>query len=205
MLVFIDESGCSGFKFESGSSTHFLIALVVFHSNEDAEYASNSIDELRNKLNWRREFHFTDCPIRVRDAYFEALIKCSFEVRSIVINKQIIHSHHLKSNKRKFYNYFVQSLMSYDNGLLNNARVRIDKSSDRTFRDELKTYLQRQFKGQNKIESVKFWDSKGNDLIQLADMCVGAIGRSYNRPHKNDSCRWKDMLSPKIQDIWEFK
>ncbi len=30
MLVFIDDSGDPGFKFEKGSSKYFVIALVIF-------------------------------------------------------------------------------------------------------------------------------------------------------------------------------
>lgn len=40
MIVFIDESGDPGFKIESGSSEVFVLALVVFDDNLEAEKAS---------------------------------------------------------------------------------------------------------------------------------------------------------------------
>lgn len=36
MLIFIDDSGDSGLKIESGSSRYFTIGLVVFEDNEEA-------------------------------------------------------------------------------------------------------------------------------------------------------------------------
>lgn len=30
MIVFMDDSGDPGFKFEKGSTTHFIIAMIIF-------------------------------------------------------------------------------------------------------------------------------------------------------------------------------
>ena len=50
MLVFIDDSGDPGFKVEKGSSKVFVIAMVIFKDNLEAERASLTIKELRRKL-----------------------------------------------------------------------------------------------------------------------------------------------------------
>jgi len=47
-------------------------------------------------------------------------------------------------------------------------------------------------------------DSRGDTLVQLADMCVGAIARSY-REDRKDNDRWRKMLLPRIDDVWDFK
>lgn len=207
MFVFIDESGCSGFKFNRGSTKYFLISCVIFKDKQQVQNVdtATATADLRNSLGGFRKFHFTDCPNRIRDAYFRTLVQYDFDVRVLVVDKLLIHSDFLKHNKANFYSFFVQMLMKYDHGVLSEAKIRIDKSSDRTFQRELKTYLQRQFRGQNKIKDIKFLDSKGNNLIQLADMCVGAIARSYNRADKKDGMRWRSMIQPRIQNIWNFQ
>jgi hypothetical protein len=47
MLVFIDDSGCAGFKFDKGSSRFFVISAVIFDDNLEAE--KNSYFDKRTK------------------------------------------------------------------------------------------------------------------------------------------------------------
>ena len=56
MLVFIDESGDSGLKFEHGSSRFFTIALVVFGNNNEAIACDQRIGLLRKELGVCGEF-----------------------------------------------------------------------------------------------------------------------------------------------------
>ena len=62
MLVFIDESGDSGFKFDKGSSEFFNVSLVIFNDNDEANACDNRIQLLKKELgksnNW--EFHFKE-------------------------------------------------------------------------------------------------------------------------------------------------
>jgi hypothetical protein len=92
--------------------------------------------------------------------------------------------------------------MRYDNGVLQNARVKIDGSGDREFKQALATYLRKRLRfGQ--VVKVKFANSKSDNLIQLADMSVGAIARSY-KP-ESGSRQWRQMLRTKIEDVFEFR
>jgi len=59
--------------------------------------------------------------------------------------------------------------------------------------------------GGNKVKKIKFVDSKKDNLIQLADMCVGAITRSYKPNTRANHDRWRKMIEGKIADTWEFK
>jgi len=56
MLVTIDESGCPGFK--SGSSTHYVLAMVIFDTDRDAENTAHVINNLSKEIKSKREFHF---------------------------------------------------------------------------------------------------------------------------------------------------
>ena len=94
-------------------------------------------------------------------------------------------------------------MLKFDNGLLKGAKVVVDGSGDREFRQELGSYLRRHC-GPGAIKDVRFADSANDRLIQLADMCAGAIARSYKR-ERSDAGRWRVMLETKIDDVWDFQ
>jgi len=67
------------------------------------------------------------------------------------------------------------------------------------------SYLRKEI-GSGKILKYRLIDSKKDNLIQLADMVVGAIARSYNENRKNNN-QWLNILRKhgKIQNIWPFR
>ena len=206
MLVLIDESGDPGFKVSKGSSPTFVVAMVIFDNFKQAEGASAAIEKAKETLRVKPEFKFNKCHHSVKDGFFQAVLPFNFTVRALVVIKDKVYSPNLRSNTDGFYNFFVQSLMKHDNDSLQGARIKIDGSGDRKFRKELSTYLRGQL-GEGKIQNLKFADSRRDNLIQLADMTVGAVARSYNPAKRDHADRWLDMLkeAKKIGDIWEFK
>lgn len=202
MLVFIDESGDPGFKVSKGSSPAFVIALVAFRDSEEASKAQKIIADLALKLKVKPEFKFSKCHSDVRDAFFDALQSVDFCVRALVVEKEKVHSGYLRSNKAAFYSFFVKTMLKFDNGLLKDAKVVIDGSGDRAFKKELSSYLRRHTLP-GAIKAVRFSDSRNDELVQLADMCTGAIARSY-RDNRTYEKRWLKALSKKIDDIWDF-
>lgn len=204
MLVLIDESGDAGFKIAKGSTSHFVVAMVIFHDFDTAEQASKAIVAVRERLRVKPEFKFNKSSYPVRDAFFEAVRPFHFSVRAVVVHKAKIYSDNLRENKELFYNYFVQLLLKHDNDVLQNARVKIDGSGDREFKQELGRYLKQQVQA-GKIISVKFAESHRDNLIQLADMAAGAIARSYREDDRKHADRWRKMLAGKIEDVWDFK
>lgn len=75
MLVFVDESGDPGLKLEQGSSTHFVVALVIFEDHDEAQAADDRIGLLRRELRLdpRYEFRFNKCRRGVREQFLKAL------------------------------------------------------------------------------------------------------------------------------------
>ena len=177
MLVFIDESGCAGFKLGRGSTPFFVVVLVIFDDLKEAERVSAKIGELRSKLGIKTEFKFSKSSDDCRTEFFTTIADADFRIRAIVIQKDLIRSEHLKSVTSAFYNYVVRSLLKNSGGL-RDARIKIDGSGDRKFRRELNVYLRQQLPT-GSVRSVKFANSKGDHLVQLADMCAGAIARSF--------------------------
>jgi hypothetical protein len=202
MLVFIDESGDPGFKLSKGSSDVFVAAMVAFRSQEVASETQATIEALARRLGLKSEFKFHKSRPPVRDAFFGAVHPHDFLVRAIVVEKERIYSQRLRTNKESFYKFFVKSMLKFDNGLLEGAKVVIDGNGDREFRQELAAYLRRGC-GRGAIKDVRFKESERDRLVQLADMCAGAIARSF-KPDRDDKDRWRKMLGRKIHDVWRF-
>lgn len=201
MLVFIDESGDPGFELQRGATPIFAAAMVLFSNGEDALTTETVIRDTQQRLKVWPEFKFNKSRNEVRDDFFSAVRGCPFAVRAIVVRKEIIHSPWLKTNKEDFYRYFIRQMMVHDDGALQQARVIIDGSGDRAFRQMLKLKLRRQ--SGIRLKEVRFGNSRNDPLLQLADMSVGAIARSYRRDRK-DPARWRRMLAPRINDVWDF-
>ncbi|MBI4287520.1 MAG: DUF3800 domain-containing protein [Chloroflexi bacterium] len=77
---------------------------------------------------------------------------------------------------------------------MNNAKVVIDGSGSRDFRQQLQTYLKRRINDpkQHYIREVRVHDSLRNNLLQMADMVAGAIHRSFGE--KNDAQVYRALI-----------
>jgi len=205
LLVLIDESGCPGFKLNKGSTPYFVLAMVIFDDYSIAEKTSFVIGNLRERLGVKPEFKFNKSSNKIRDIFFQTISQYDFSVRALVVKKELIHSSYLKTKKNECYNFFVRNLMSYDGNCLSNASVKIDGRGNKEFQNAMVSYLRKQI-GSNKVRKYKLVDSKKDNLIQLADMTVGAIARSYNDNRKNNNY-WLDILrkNRKIKNIWYFR
>ncbi|TRZ78172.1 DUF3800 domain-containing protein [bacterium] len=208
MQVFIDDSGDAGFKLNRGSSKIFVISAVIFDDELEAEKTALAIKELKRELKFpdEVEFKFNKSSKKVRMQFLEAVNKYEFKVRSIVIDKQIIHSEELINNKNSFYSYAIKSLLNYSGNAISNAKIKIDGSGDKLFRKNFLTYLRKNLNSSNRIiiKSCKLIDSKKNVLIQLADMIAGSVRRSYDHS-KMDSKIYKSIIQKHIDDEWNFK
>lgn len=202
MLVFIDESGDAGFRVGEGSSPAFVVAMVIFGFNDDADDTEKAIKAVKQQLGLQNEFKFNKLRNDWKDEFFEAVKGCPFKVRAIVVRKDVIYSPHLRSEKDNFYRFFVRIMMTNDGNILDNAKVVLDGSGDREFKKQFRTYLKKH--SGDRIRTFRFSNSKNDLLVQLADMCAGAIARSYN-PDRKDASRWRKMLAPRISDVWEFR
>jgi len=205
MLVFIDDSGDPGFKLKAGSSRFFVIALVIFDDNLEAEKAALAIKELRRDLRFpdNMEFKFHKSRWQVRVKFLKTVKQYNFRVRCIVFDKIKIHSDELKHNKSSFYSYAIKQVLKHSRGIVG-ANIKIDGSGGREFRKQFLGYLRRALNQRDHkiIGRCKLVNSKGNVLIQMADMIGGAIRKSHeDKKGKN----YKQIISKKIEDEWMFQ
>ncbi len=207
MLVFIDESGDSGWKLGKGSSRFFTIALVIFEENEDAEKCDERIELLKHEISWspKAEFHFKNNSNRVRTAFLEAVSPYNFFYYGIVINKdpKKLWGEGFK-NKESFYKYACGLVFENAKEKLKNATLIIDKSGNLDFRNQLAKYLRRKINTEERlISKVKMQRSTSNNLLQLADYVAGIINRSVVDGRKNSDIFRKKIAHREIYvQIW---
>jgi hypothetical protein len=210
--VFIDDSGDAGFKLDRGSTEFFVIACCVFETPDAAERTSKAIIEHRASIGWSEfeEFKFSKMRNDLQFDFMNEIFKLDFFVRAIVIDKKIIESSNLMTNHKNFYNYVIKMVLTRSNRTIQDASVKIDGSSGREYRNAVRTYLKNEANTEEfrVIKDVNFVNSKGNQLIQLADMVAGCIRRSVDLS-KNNAPEYAAALAPihkKIKsDIWYFK
>jgi hypothetical protein len=89
MLVFIDDSGDTGFKFELSSSRFFVISLLIFDDNLEAEKMAVAIKELKRKHGMAdyEEYKFNKSKERIRLEFLTCINQFAFRVRSLVVEK----------------------------------------------------------------------------------------------------------------------
>ncbi len=208
MLVFIDDSGDPGFKIDKGSSEVFVISLVIFDDDFEAEKAALAIKNVRRELHFPddMEFKFFKSRDQVKKEFLMAVAGIHFRVRSLVVRKSLIHSPELRTNKKSFYAYAIKMALRYSGNTILEAKVKIDGSGDRTFRREFLSYLRRELNSKDRriVQSCKLVDSRENVLIQMADMIAGSIRRSYDTA-KSDSGAYKKIIRHRIEDEWQFQ
>lgn len=207
MLVFIDDSGDSGFKVGKGSTPFFVIAMVIFDDELEAEKIAVVIKQLKRDLKFSNdtEFRFFKTRNENKIRFLETVNPFEFKIRYLVVDKSIIKSPELKSKKDKFYSYFIKEVLKYSGGDINDAKIRIDGSGDRNFRRSFLGYLRREINTSQRkiIKNCKLIDSKSNVLIQMADMIAGSINRFYS--DKYNGQKYKQIIKKHITDEWHFK
>ncbi len=194
MLIFIDESGDSGLKIESGSSRYFTVGLVVFEDNDEALACDQRIQLLKKEIGWpeNAEFHFKRNSDRIRESFLCAVAPYNFFYYGVVINKdpKKLWGDGFR-NKESFYKYTCGLVFENAQEKLMKATVVIDESGSLDFKRQLGKYLRKKINQKNKIiAKVKMQRSQSNNLLQLADYVASSINRSIqNKRKKSDDYR----------------
>lgn len=207
MFGVIDESGETGFKFTKGSSPYFILVLIL---TSRPESLCNALKELRKqrKLPENFEFSFHETTHKVRGAFLRKIKNLDFSIFALVVDKRILPQSFTKMSKSEFYVFFVSEflLTCPVKRVAQDAILVLDEfdKSAKTIR-ALKKRLRKEIaqrKLAHQFKKIKPKRSRGEDLIQIADMIAGAIQRKYA---KQESKYFKMISSKKIAKIWEFK
>lgn len=183
MHVYVDESGDAGLKLAQGSSSHFVVVLVVFDDEEECPLIEQRLSLLRRELNLHPnyEFKFNKCRKDLRIAFLRAIAPYNFFYYAIVIDKAGLYGEGFKY-KEPFYKYVTQLVFLNAREHLDRASIYIDASGEREFRRQLNSYLKRKVNSERlHIKQVAFLNSANSSLIQVADMVAGAVNRSQSQ------------------------
>ena len=202
MLIFMDESGDTGFKFNKTSSRFFVLTIVIFDSLEAAEKANDAIKDLRGelKLSEKSEFKFsTGTTSKVKANFLQKLSKHDFRYRAIVIDKTVLAKKEANPVD-SLYMLVADQLFLRAEGHITNAALFVDRTTF-AFVQKFNTYLRRRLNTDTHklLGNIKHKDSKGNNLLQLADMVCGAIYRKYNR----DDDTFYKFIKKREEDLWK--
>ncbi len=198
MFVFVDESGDPGLKIVQGSSSIFVVGLVIFNDDDEALAVDQRISLLKHELRFdpRFEFSFNKCRKQIREQFLQAVAPYEFFYYGIAINKDPSKLWGKGFQyKESFYKYACGLVFENAKSWLENATVIVDGSGSKDFRQQLERYLKKKINEPNQrlIKKVKVQDSSKNNLLQLADMVVGAIFRSFGT--KTDATIYRRIIN----------
>lgn len=200
-LVFIDDSGDPGFK-EGTSSSSFVLAAALFIDPVVATCVNNEITVYRRSLGWKdeHEFKFRKAPKRVKLRFLETVSSYNFDIYAVYINKTDYPNVFKFTDDEKLYNWTIKELLSIMP--LENAKVKSDGKYGKKYKQRVQTYIRRELntKELKKVEAFDIKDSNKDNLIQLADIIVGSINRSF-QTEKTDSDEYIRIIRKKIVEL----
>lgn len=204
MLIFIDDSGDPGLRFNPGSSDYLVISLVIFDDHLEAEKTALAIKDLRHELRVSHEweFKFTKLSKNLRERFLRHICHFHFRVRNLIIRKSsFIHNQEMYKDQHSFYSYAIKMAIQHSSSTISDASIQIDGKGDRVSRRDFLRYIRGQLNTDKKciIKQCKLVDSRSSMLIQLADMIAGSIHRSYH-PEKSDAKLYKSIIQERIEN-----
>lgn len=202
-LVFIDDSGDPGLK-DGTNSSNLVMAGAVFIDPEEATRVNEEISRYRKALGWKEEheFKFRKAPKAVKIHFLEIVSKHHFEIYAVYVDKTKYPKSFQLSDHEKLYDWTTKELLKaipmYE------AQVRIDGSLNRKHKLRVKSDIRKEVNATgHKIKDIKPQDSTKDNLIQLADMIVGAINRSF-QVEKTDTKDYIRIIKKKIALLKEL-
>lgn len=183
-LLFLDESGDTGFKFERGSSRLLVACLVGFDS--DGEYAKSSaaLAVLRTQLRWdpSREFKFSAMNHRLKAQAIEAAGAGEFWFHAFALNKPKLWDNALR-NKHQMYRKVVGWLFENAVADASGSHIVLDRCGNRDFYRMIHSQVRFSCVAAKQPPPTQFEDKESHesDGLQIADLVVGAVARLYSR------------------------
>jgi hypothetical protein len=208
MLIFIDDSGDPGFKFDQGSTLYFVVLLLIFDDELEAERVVAAIKALRSSLGLQGnvEFKFHKSSPRMRRKFLEAINPYKFRLEILVVDKTMIRAPVVMSGEHSFYDYAIRIALEKAQPSIREAKIWIDGNRNKAFGRNYITHLRQALNARQRktIRQARIVDSKGNILIQMADMLAGAIRRSCETS-KSDHMTYRSIIEGHIENQHHFE
>jgi len=197
-FIYIDDSGDAGLK---GSITDRLIIAAVIMVDEDKKTALNdAINLYREQLGWHEldEFKFAKTNKAILVDLINHIKSFDYKAYAVVLDKSEIDIESIPKEKVSIYNHVLKELLL--RVCKDKQSITIDGKYGKKHDAEVRVYLRKQLRDNGIVgTSIRFIDSRKDSLVQLADIVVGSVARSYK--NKTDSQRYIDLLKDKIIKI----
>jgi hypothetical protein len=208
MLIFIDDSGDPGFKFDKGSTRYFVVLLLIFDDELETEKVVTAIKALRSSLGLKEdvEFKFHKSSQRMRRKFLEAINPYKFRLEVLVVDKTMIHVPLATSGEHSFYDYAIRVALEKAQPSIREAKIWIDGNRHKAFGRNYIAHLRQALNTRQRktIKQARIVDSRGNVLIQMADMLAGAIRRSCETS-KSDHMIYRSIIENHIENEHHFE
>ena len=190
MIVYLDESGDLGWKFDKpyrrgGSSRHLTIACLLV-SPEKKHLPSRLITKLYKKFNWPTSVEKKWSAMELHERVFfaekahELCCNHPADIRyvSITVKKENVAAH-IRADGNKLYNYMINLALINEMSLFDSVLFVPDPRSIKVESgNSLHDYLQTQLwfeKRVNTILDTKPCDSASDRNVQFSDMLSGIV------------------------------
>ncbi len=207
MQIFVDESGDPGFLIEGGSSRFFVVAVVIFDDENQANLTRAALEDLGRRWSKPKKFElkFSKLSEAERVEALHVAAKFSFKIRSVIFDKVRMNELQLQHFKKNYYQYAIRSLLDRPDYNLTNSVLKIDTFGEDAYRQGLVDYFTKHIcnPDDQTICQLVFQDSKYDILIQLADLVAGALRKSFEITH-DDSQIYREVISDHEEDIKVF-
>lgn len=208
MYVYLDESGDTGFRLTQGSSRFFVIALLVV---DDPGPLEVTLATLRSQLRMPSyEFKFSQSDDARRRQFFQAIRKEHFDVHCQVVDKQELLSRRAVlpefRSREGLYGHLVRRALREVAAGLAAATLVIDESfRSKNEKARFTTAIRQELGGAGTADAaigvIRYRDSRRESLLQVADMLVGAVARSYEA----GDARFRDLLPAQRLTVRELR
>lgn len=206
ICAFIDESGNNSFEFSTQGNCFIVSAIIC--QDSDVENIEKKIDEVRKKYNFQRSeiksSKIGDNHSR-RLAILQEFNESNFTVVTLIVDKQKLTTQGFKY-KKSFYKYLNGILYKNLFEFFPKLTITVDELGSNPFMVEFKKYV-----NANHIVDLfggsdfKMEDSKGNKLIQLADLYAGSFNYAFSYNKKGEHSNGLiNQLSIKTSQIIHF-
>lgn len=176
--AYIDESGCTGFKFHSGSSSLFVVSMVCYKNAEEYDRTRSALNDLRTRIGAPEhfEYRFKKLQRQRRLAALEAACDGKFWYHAFTLDKTQLWDGALRQ-KDSMYRKVVHMLV--DNGLkeISNSLLVFDKCGNRDFYKKVRSTIEDVCEKRRAPLPcrMKYADSGKSRGLQVADLVAGAI------------------------------
>ena len=213
MIIYLDESGDLGWKFDSpyrrgGSSRHITIASLAV-SPEKKHLPKRLIKKLYTKFHWptRVEKKWVDMSLDERKWFAEKandlITRHPGDIRyiSITVKKENVQSH-IRADANKLYNYMIglsllQEMSKHEKVTFVPDPRSIKVESGNSLHDYLQTQLWFEKTATTTLFTEPF-DSASNRNVQFADMLSGLVQGHFEDGNSQPWTKLRSNISYKM-------